>query len=140
MKLKVSKDWLKEIERHGEEAYPNECCGFLLGRREDGVKVVAGLVCTDNERLDSARNRYLISPEAYRHTEAEAEQRGLEIVGFYHSHPDAPARPSDFDREHALPWCSYVIVSVQGGRSADIKAWVLAEDYSAFEPEEIQQT
>jgi proteasome lid subunit RPN8/RPN11 len=138
MKLRISREHLSEIRQHGEAAYPNECCGFLLGRSVDGAKVVTELLRTENERSDSARNRYLISPEAYRLGEAEAERQGLQIIGFYHSHPDAPPRPSEFDREHALPWCSYVIVSVEGGHAKGLNAWVLAEDYSTFEQEEIE--
>jgi proteasome lid subunit RPN8/RPN11 len=128
--------WDREAVRaHGEEAYPYECCGFLLGRGEDGGKRVVRVLRADNERSDSAENRYLISPEAYLRAERKAAQAGLDIVGFYHSHPEAEARPSEFDRAHALPGCSYLIVSVKGGRARDLSSWVLSEDYTRFLPE-----
>ena len=130
--------WDREAVRaHGEEAYPHECCGFLLGRGEGDRKQVARVVRAANERSDSAENRYLISPEAYLRAEREASRAGLDIVGFYHSHPEAEARPSEFDRTHALPWCSYVIVSVKGGKARELTSWVLSEDYSRFLPEPI---
>lgn len=125
----------RDIRRHGEETYPQECCGFLLGRAEGDAKNAVRLLRARNERKDAARNRYLISPEAYLHAERTAVREGLDIVGFYHSHPDAPARPSEFDRSHALPWCSYVIVSVREGESRELLSWILSDDYTRFDPE-----
>jgi proteasome lid subunit RPN8/RPN11 len=130
--------WDREAVRaHGEETYPQECCGFLLGTGAGNRKQVVRVVRAANERPDSAENRYLISPEAYLRVEHEAARAGLDIVGFYHSHPEAPARPSEFDRAHALPWCSYVIVSVRGGKARELASWVLSEDYTRFLPEPI---
>lgn len=125
----------ESIRRHGESSYPEECCGFLLGTGDGFDKRVTRVVRTENRRRDSARSRYLIAPEDYLAAELEAQKAGLEIVGFYHSHPDAEARPSEFDRKHALPWCSYIIVSVRAGQAEVISSWVLAEDYSQFEEE-----
>jgi proteasome lid subunit RPN8/RPN11 len=125
------------IRRHGEETYPHECCGFLLGRARGESKETVRLRPARNEREDSARNRYLISPEAYLEAEKQADREGLEIVGFYHSHPDAEARPSEFDRSHALPWCSYVIVSVREGTARDLRSWILSGETRQFTPEEI---
>lgn len=137
MRLKVGPSDLATIRRHGETSYPHECCGFLLGRVEGEAKEVVRILAAPNERGDAARNRYLLSPEAYLRAEVEAERQGLEIVGFYHSHPDAPARPSEFDRAHALPWCSYLIVAVEGGAAGESTSWVLSENHLNFEREEI---
>jgi proteasome lid subunit RPN8/RPN11 len=122
----------ESIRRHGESTYPEECCGFLLGTGDGDDKNVVGILRADNQRRDSARNRYLIAPEDYLAAELQAQRSGLEIVGFYHSHPDSEARPSEFDRKQALPWCSYLIVTVVGGRAEGLSSWVLAEDHSEF--------
>lgn len=135
MTLKLSPAHLEEIRRHGRETYPHECCGFMLGKARGEEKEVVRLLPAANTREDSPQNRYLIPPEAYLGAEQEAERAGLDIVGFYHSHPDHEARPSEFDRSHALPWCSYVIVSVREGAAGDTTSWVLSEDYSRFESE-----
>lgn len=125
------------IRRHGESSYPGECCGFLLGTGDGDDKRVTRVMRAENRRNDAARNRYLITPEDYLAAELEAQRAGLEIVGFYHSHPDAGSRPSEFDRKHALPWCSYVILSVREGQAEVMSSWVLAEDRSRFEEEPI---
>jgi proteasome lid subunit RPN8/RPN11 len=98
-------------------------------------KVAVQLVPLSNARLDSRRNRYLIAPEAFRGAEALLARDGLEVLGVYHSHPDHPAVPSEFDREHAWPWLSYVIVGIARGRAADARSWTLADDRRAFSEE-----
>ncbi len=138
MSLVLSARDLTAIRRRGEENYPHECCGFLLGHEREGKREVARLLDADNEREDSPRNRYLISPEAYLAAERAAEREGREVLGFYHSHPDAEARPSEFDRAHALPGVSYVIVSVRERRAGEVNSWVLREDRTRFEPEPIE--
>jgi proteasome lid subunit RPN8/RPN11 len=105
--------------------------------KADGAKRVRQLVPVRNARTDSARNRYLIEPDAFRRASAELERAGLEVVGVYHSHPDHPARPSEFDREHAWPRLSYVIVQVTAGRAEDAASWVLADDRTAFRRESL---
>jgi len=135
MSLKLVSADREAIRAHGEETYPQECCGFLLGRMAAGSREVVRLHRARNERQNPAGNRYLISPEAYLQAEREAERAGLEIVGFYHSHPDAEARPSEFDRAHALPGCSYVIVSVRAGIAQDLRSWALSDDYTRFDSE-----
>ncbi len=124
------------IRAHGVETYPHECCGALLGRADgDGRKLVEELHALPNRREDSPRNRFLVTAEDYRAAEKRARARGLEIVGWYHSHPDHPARPSEFDREHAWPWYSYVIVAVTDRQPGEITSWTLREDRSRFDPE-----
>jgi proteasome lid subunit RPN8/RPN11 len=118
----------REIEAHGEETYPHECCGFLLGQEEEEVKAVREVRRAPNAREDSPQNRYLIPPDAMLKAEKAARQAGQQILGFYHSHPDVPARPSQFDRDHAWPWYSYLIVSVRAGAAAELLAWIVPEE------------
>jgi proteasome lid subunit RPN8/RPN11 len=130
---------LKAIGSHGEASYPEECCGFLIGRAEGDSTSVERLLAVDNERQDSRHNRFLISPETILAAQKEARGLGLDIVGYYHSHPDHPARPSDFDREHAWPWVSYLIVSLQGRKVVDTRSWRLRDDRESYDEEVIDQ-
>jgi proteasome lid subunit RPN8/RPN11 len=137
--LNISRDLLRAIHAHGEGAYPNEGCGLLLGRAEAGDKQVADLLPIRNGREpEAAHNRYLITPQDMLRGEETAAARGLDVIGIFHSHPDHPARPSEFDREHALPWYSYIITSVEQGRAAASRSWLLADDRSAFAEENIE--
>src|SRR5213594_2387202 len=135
MKLRISRDLLERISDHGRAAYPYECCGVLLGQIDNSVKSVADVRPMSNSREDSLHNRYLIAPQELLEIENECRRLGMDIVGFYHSHPDHPARPSEFDREHAFPWYSYVIISVVRGEPGDLASWTLRDDRSAFESE-----
>jgi proteasome lid subunit RPN8/RPN11 len=126
------------VQRHLRGAYPEEGCGVLLGGDQDGRREVRRVVPLENRRDESRRNRYLIDPEQLLRVDREARAEGLEVVGFFHSHPDHPASPSAFDLEHAWPYYSYLIVSVQEGRVAEARSWRLAEDRSRFEPEDIE--
>ena len=132
--MKLSKRLLHQIHQHLESGYPNEACGVLLGK--DGV--VTEIVSADNERTDSARNRYLIDPLAYMKIERGADKRGLEVLGIYHSHPDVAAWPSQFDLDHAWPNFSYLIVSVVKGKAVESNSWRLRDDRSAFDLEEVE--
>lgn len=126
---------LERIRQHAERGYPEEVCGGLLGRREAGGRVVVqDLTELENQRTDERTRRYLIGPEDVAELERTAAAKGLTVVGYYHSHPDAAAIPSDFDREHAWPWYIYLIVSVRSGQLRDARAWQLKDDRSAFEP------
>jgi proteasome lid subunit RPN8/RPN11 len=141
MVLILDDDQLHMIERHAESVYPEEGGGLLLGRLEDGRAIVAEVRVLPNTWDVEAekRRRYLIPSRVMLGEERRADARGLEIVGYFHSHPDHPAIPSGFDREHALPNWSYVIVSVREGRAHEVLAWQLREDRSAFEPKDIAQ-
>jgi proteasome lid subunit RPN8/RPN11 len=121
------------MRRHGEETYPHECCGFMLGSAADGMQRILEIRSQANERTDSRENRFVISPEQFKAVESYARKTGLLLVGIYHSHPDSPARPSDYDRDHAWPWFSYIIVSVKGGKAAEANAWQLRDDRSGFD-------
>ncbi|HXG86827.1 MAG TPA: M67 family metallopeptidase [Vicinamibacterales bacterium] len=124
------------IRAHGVETYPNECCGALIGR--DGV--VSESFPLVNTTDEGPRRRFLVRPSDYRAAEARATERGLELLGFYHSHPDHPARPSQYDLDHAWPCFSYVIVSVREGDPRELTAWRLRDDRSQFDEEEIAQS
>jgi len=147
--IRIKREALEAIRRHGEEAYPNECCGFLIGKVEDGQNVVMELYRAENEwstesrpdpatgKVESQRNRYLITPEQWRKADSFARNLSRGIIGYYHSHPDHPAVPSGFDLEHSCwPGESYIIVSVARGKAEAVNSYT-KPDYSKFEPEEI---
>ena len=135
MSIKISTDVLDGINKHVEEAYPEEGAGFLIGS-EGKVEEIFPL---PNAREDSARhNRYLITPEDYLKAEVTADKLGLSLIGVFHSHPDHPNRPSEFDRDWAQPFFSYIITSVNAGKAIESRSWRLLEDRSRFEEEEIK--
>ncbi len=140
MILKLSDKVLRQIQAHGEHAYPEEGAGFLLGSDGAGREVLS-IFPLSNIREDSARhNRYLISAEDYLKAELEADHRKLDLIGVFHSHPDHPNRPSEFDREWAQPFFSYIITSVRSGKAIESRSWRLEEDRSRFIEENIQIT
>jgi proteasome lid subunit RPN8/RPN11 len=140
-RLEIMPSHLQAATEHAAASYPEECCGFLIGRFDaaTGVTAVERILAVSNERQESRHNRYLISPETVLAASKEARALGFDIAGYYHSHPDHPARPSEFDRDHAWPGLSYVIVSVEGGRVADTRSWRLSDDRERFEEETIFQ-
>jgi proteasome lid subunit RPN8/RPN11 len=136
--LLIEEDILAQIYAHGEAAYPEEGAGFLLGYDDGKQRHVAQIFVTENAREDEARhNRYLVTPQEYLQAEVAAELLGLSLIGVFHSHPDHPNRPSEFDREWAQPFFSYIITSVNEGQAVEARSWRLAEDRSEFEEEEI---
>jgi proteasome lid subunit RPN8/RPN11 len=137
--LWLGQELADRIGKHGAETYPHECCGALLGHdTSDEIREVRELFPLINRRDDSPRNRFSVTAEDVRDAEKAARGAGLDVVGWYHSHPDHPARPSEFDRDHAWPWYSYVIVSVQDGVPMDMTSWRLNDDRAAYTPEEIE--
>lgn len=136
--LKIAGALVRRIQAHGVETYPHECCGALLGRDAEGSREVLDLLPLANRRDDSPRNRFEITSSDVQMAEKTAREKGIELVGWYHSHPDAPARPSEFDREHAWPWYSYIIVSVEAREPRDTKSWRLRDDRSAYDSEAIE--
>jgi proteasome lid subunit RPN8/RPN11 len=121
------------IRRHGEETYPHECCGALVG----GNGSADAIVPLPNTTEEGPRRRFLVRPSDYRLAEQRAGDLGAELLGFYHSHPDHPARPSQFDLDHAWPTFAYVIVSVAAGAAADMTVWWLKDDRTIFEKGEL---
>ncbi len=135
MSLFISPDLLKQIHVHGEQAYPEEGAGFLLGEHGNVDQILA----LPNAREDAARhNRFLITPEDYLKAELKADNLGLSLVGVFHSHPDHPNRPSEYDRAWAQPFFSYIITTVNQGKAVESRSWKLLEDRSKFEEEEIK--
>lgn len=124
--LKLNEQTYDAIRRHGEETYPHECCGVLLGRTLDDVNVVEDAIRAGNTRTDSAHNRYHIAPHELVKIQRDGRKRGLDIVGFYHSHPDHPAQWSqtDFAEAHWLG-CSYVITAVEKGVAQQTNSFLL---------------
>ena len=122
------------IAEHGEQTYPDECCGVLLGREEGGERVIERLLPIDNQwDAGERRRRFLITPDDILRAEREARRQGLDVLGFYHSHPNAPARPSEFDRENAWPWYTYLIASVRGGTFDELTGWQLRDDRTGYD-------
>jgi proteasome lid subunit RPN8/RPN11 len=136
--LRVGEILIGEIHEHGARDYPNECCGALLGRDDGPNRTVLGLVPLANQRNDSPRNRFSITAEDVRLAEKEAAANGCQLIGWYHSHPDSPARPSEFDREHAWPWYSYIILQVEKGEPREMRSWRLDDDRAKYQEESIE--
>jgi proteasome lid subunit RPN8/RPN11 len=134
--IALSAEQLTEMRQHGERDYPFECCGLMLGRFVDGSKDVVETYPISNAREEEAkRNRFLIRPEELMRGEKYAREKALDVVGFYHSHPDERAVPSQYDLEHAWPTYSYVVVSVEKGRAVDLRSWEIENDRSRFNEE-----
>ena len=121
------------IRHHGQETYPHECCGALVGKGA----FVSEIVALPNTTEEGPRRRFLVRPSDYRLAESRATELGGELLGFYHSHPDHPARPSQFDLDHAWPTFAYVIVAVATGNAQDMTVWYLKEDRTSFEEGEL---
>jgi proteasome lid subunit RPN8/RPN11 len=148
--LKVSPEIAERIRKHGAETYPHECCGALLGRDSDApapgssgqseqmpLREILELFPLVNRRDDSPRNRFSVTSEDVLAAEKAARVLGIDVVGWYHSHPDHPAEPSQYDRDHAWPWYSYIIVSVANGEPQYMTSWRLNDDRAAFTSEDV---
>ncbi len=151
--LKLHSDHLQAMQTHAESTYPEECCGLLLGHLRGDVKTLVEVLPTQNswgdegvddfqaiessaQRKSSKRNRFSIAPKVMLQAQKDARDRNLDIIGIFHSHPDHPAVPSEFDRAIAWQQYSYIIVSVQQGKACDLKSWSLNDEHQ-FQPEEI---
>jgi len=133
--LVVPNQLVEQINEHVEKAYPEEGAGFLIG--DDGE--VKEILALSNAREDAARhNRFLISPEEYLKAELKADSLGLSLIGVFHSHPDCPHVPSEYDREWAQPFFSYIITRVDEGKAVSHRSWRLVEDRSKYDEEEIK--
>jgi proteasome lid subunit RPN8/RPN11 len=134
--LSLTAPLVGEMTAHAREAYPDECCGFLLGPfpPPDGetVRRVSTVERAENDFVGERRRRFLIRPEELRELERRTEREGRAVLGFYHSHPDHPARPSLFDQEHAWPWYAYVVLSVTSANVASLGAFELDAESSTF--------
>jgi proteasome lid subunit RPN8/RPN11 len=129
LRLTISSDVDAAIRQHGQQTYPHECCGALVGR--DGA--VTAVVALPNTTEEGPRRRFMVRPSDYQLAERRATELGGDLLGFYHSHPDHPARPSQYDLDHAWPTFAYIIVAVAAGVAGDMTVWYLLEDRSRFE-------
>ena len=137
--LELSNEILAQIHKHGEDAYPEEGAGFLIGKNDGDKRFVTQIYSIKNAREDEARHdRYLVSPQDYLKAEITADELELSLIGVFHSHPDHPNRPSDFDRDWAQPFFSYIITSINEGKAVESRSWRLVEDRSKFEEENIK--
>ncbi|HEY3203276.1 MAG TPA: M67 family metallopeptidase [Thermoanaerobaculia bacterium] len=134
----LPREVFEEIHAHGRDAYPEECCGALLGSSRDGGSRVTRAERTVNASEETRERRFRIAPRDYLRLERLADALGLALLGFYHSHPDHAAAPSDYDREHAFPSLHYVVLAVASGLPEEITSWVLSEDRGAFQREELR--
>ena len=133
--IRLSAPAIETIREHGATTYPHECCGALIGTAGQERTEVVEARPLDNVTAEGPRRRFLVSAADYRAAERHAAASGAELVGFYHSHPDHPAEPSQYDLDHAWPNLSYVIVAVAGGRAAAVRSWRLRADRTSFEEE-----
>ena len=136
--IRLDPKTLEAVREHGREAYPEECCGALLGTGVNGSARVARIARMENARRDGRRRRYVIEPLEYARVERQADAESLSVLGFYHSHPDHPAVPSEYDLSHAFPSFHYVVLSVGAGVPGEAASYVLSEDRGAFEREEMR--
>lgn len=137
--ISLNEEHIKQIEAHGERSFPHECGGMLIGHFDaEAGKSVVELLPMENAMAEAEQhNRVLILPKDVLKAERYAREKKLDVVGYYHSHPDHPARPSQFDLDHALPVWTYIIVSVEAGKAVDVRAWEMENDRSKFNEEEI---
>ncbi|MGA7924300.1 MAG: M67 family metallopeptidase [Thermoplasmata archaeon] len=137
MEVLLTFDVVEAIRQHGEAEYPDECCGFLIGaepdQRQGPTRTVVRTVPAINTVEAERRRRFVIPPEELRRVEELLEPLNLVVVGFYHSHPDHPARPSSFDRDHAWPWYTYLVLEVRKGKARRLGAFNLEPQTQAFE-------
>ena len=137
-KIHFSKSLYEEISAHGEGTYPYEGAGLMLGLEENDGRYVKQLIFLENAKDQSEQhNRYLITAEDMLNAELKASSQDLTILGIFHSHPDHPSMPSEYDREFAIPWYSYLITSVHQGKASGSRCWRLEDDRTAFQEEEI---
>jgi proteasome lid subunit RPN8/RPN11 len=138
--IRLNEKHIAEIKSHGESTYPNECGGMLIGRFEDGgAKAIVETFPLENSSEENQRNRVLLLPKDVLRAEKYARENKLDVIGYYHSHPDDRAVPSQYDLDHALPVWSYIIVSVLEGKAVDVRSWEMENDRSKFNEEEFEE-
>lgn len=137
MTLQISNEAMQKMTAHAEGTYPNECCGFFYGLAGD-VRQIRIARPVENAKEGDQRDRFQIDPKDYQKAEKYAIERDVDLLGVYHSHPDHPAEPSEHDRKVALPWFSYIIISVEDGKAVKSRSWQLNNERQ-FEEESIQR-
>ena len=137
MALKIGAGDVRHIHDHAKQAYPEECAGALVGVDTGEIKLVVDVWRAENTHEEDRARRFLIEPLQIKEFEERARERDMDVLGFYHSHPDHPAEPSEYDRERAWPYYSYVIASVGEDKVEDMRSWVLRDDRSGYDEEPI---
>lgn len=137
MTLKIGQGDLENIYRHARETYPEECAGAIIGMDVGDTKIVVDVWPAENTHEDERSRRFLIEPLQIKRFEDRAQERDMDLLGFYHSHPNHPAEPSEYDRDHAWPYYSYIITSVSGEDIKDTRCWRLKDDRSDYDEEEL---
>ena len=137
MAIYLSKKIINEFLNHAQVDYPQECCGFILGRLEKNKSLGVEYIQTKNIQEKNKERRFLIDPIEYIRVEDLAEEKELSIISIVHSHPDHPDKPSEFDRVHSWPGFSYIIISVINEISKSFRSWILDEDRMKFSDEKI---
>ncbi len=137
MPLKIGAGDVKHIHAHAREGYPEEIAGAIVGMNVDGMKIVVDVWRAENTHEEERSRRFLIEPLKIREFEERADERDMDVLGFYHSHPDHPAEPSEYDRDHAWPGYSYIIASVSESGVEDMRSWALKDDRSGYDEETI---
>jgi len=138
MKLLINRDAYQQITDHAEETFPNECVGFFYGREEGELREIVLARGVNNSKDGDQRRRFEVDPLDYLAAEKFSEKNRLTLVGIYHSHPNHPARPSEHDLKQAVPFFSYIIVSVLEGKTDIVKSWQLNIETSQFDEEELE--
>ena len=137
MALRIEAGDVEHIHDHAKEAYPEECAGAIIGMDTGDMKIVVDVWRAKNTHDEDRGRRFLIEPLQIKEFEERTQERDMDLLGFYHSHPDHPAEPSEYDREHAWPYYSYVIASVGKDKVKDMRSWVLKDDRSDYDEEAI---
>ncbi|MGA7160491.1 MAG: M67 family metallopeptidase [Bacteroidota bacterium] len=134
--LKLSRAVFEIIQKQGQKTFPRECCGVLFGKVDGEQRSVTEVFVIENQFEEAERyHRFLITPDNYRTADADARAKKLDIIGFYHSHPDSPSVASKYDLDHAFPWFSYLIVSIMKSKYCDHHSWIMENDRSKFKEE-----
>ena len=136
--INITNDIVQQFIKHAESEYPHECCGFILGNFNEQDATGTEYLPAANIKEGNRERRFLIDPMAYQKAEDEADKLGLSVISIVHSHPDHPDEPSDFDRDHAWPGFSYIIISVQNGKAVSYRSWQLNENRKFFIEENLE--
>ena len=136
--INITSEIVDAFKAHAEKDYPHECCGFILGQFKGDKSIGIEYIPASNVKEENRERRFLIDPSAYQKAEDEADERGLSVISIVHSHPDHPDKPSDFDRDHAWPGFSYIIISIQNGKATSYRSWQLNDNRKNFIEENIK--
>ena len=135
--INLTNELIQKFMQHAESDYPYECCGFILGKFDKNESFGIEYLSASNTKEENKERRFLIDPMEYQKAEDKADKKDLSVISIVHSHPDHPDKPSDFDKDHAWPGFSYIIISVQKGKSTSYRSWQLNSNRKYFIEENI---